>query len=152
VANFLYIVAVKKFLLLILLLVIQCQPATQDHYLTIKGKPIKVELAITEEERVQGLKYRNALSPDTGMLFIYPQENILSFWMEDTTLPLSIAFIKSNGVIVDIKDMQPLSLDIIRSSTPAQYALEIAQGWFQQNQIKVGDAVIFSSGLKDYIK
>lgn len=142
----------KKLLLLTILLIIQCQPATQNYYLTIKEKNIKVELAVTEEERSQGLKYRNSLPVDTGMLFIYPDEIILSFWMKDTPLPLSIAFIKSNGTILDIKDMQPFSLDSINSSAPAQYALEITQGWFQQNKIKEGDVIIFSPKLKNNLK
>lgn len=146
----------KKLLILILLIIligIKCQPATtSNYYLTINGKNIKAELAVTEEERAQGLKYRNSLPVDSGMLFIYPDEIILSFWMKDTPLPLSIAFIKSNGTILDIKDMQPFSLDSINSSTPAQYALEMTQGWFQQNQIKVSDVVIFSPELKKYIK
>ena len=147
----------KKLLILILLVIIpigiKCQPATtSDYYLTINGKNVKVELAESEEERAQGLKYRNSLPADTGMLFIYPDEMSLSFWMKDTQLPLSIAFIKSNGSILDIKDMQPFSLDIINSSAPVQYALEMTQGWFQQNQIKVSDVVIFSPGLKNYIK
>ncbi|MFH0887666.1 MAG: DUF192 domain-containing protein [Planctomycetota bacterium] len=142
----------KKLLLLTILLIIQCEPATQNYYLTINGKNIKVELAVTEEERAQGLKYRNSLPVDNGMLFIYPDEMILSFWMKDTPLPLSIAFIKSNGTILDIKDMQPFSLDSINSSAPAQYALEMPQGWFQENQTKVGAVVIFSPELKNPIK
>lgn len=146
----------KKSLILVLLIVlsgIKCQPATtSNYYLTINGKDVKVELAVIEEERSQGLKYRDSLPADTGMLFIYPDEIILSFWMKDTPLPLSIAFIKSNGTILDIKDMQPFSLDSIHSSNLTQYALEMTQGWFQQNQIKVGDIVVFSQGLKNYIK
>lgn len=142
----------KKLLLLTILLIIQCQPATQDYYLTINGKNIKVELAVTEEERAQGLKCRNSLPADSGMLFIYPDEMILSFWMKDTPLPLSIAFIKSNGTILDIKDMQPFSLDSINSGAPVQYALEMTQGWFQQNQIKVGNIIILSPELKKYIR
>jgi uncharacterized protein len=147
----------KKLLLLFLLAIItldiKCQPAiTSNHYLTIKGKNVRVELALTEEERAQGLKYRDSLPPDTGMLFIYPYERILSFWMKDTKIPLSIAFIKSNGTILDIKDMQPFELDAIDSSAPAQYALEMIQGWFQQNQIKTGDTVILSPELENCIK
>jgi uncharacterized membrane protein (UPF0127 family) len=118
---------------------------------TVKGKVVKIELAETEEVRQRGLQHRTSLPPDSGMLFVYPEENILSFWMKDTPLPLSIAFIKSDGTILEIYDMQPNNdKDIISSSAPVQYALEMIQGWFNQSQIKAGDTVVFSKELKEF--
>jgi len=148
--------AMKKILIILVIFLwgIRCTPDKVGigYYLTIKGKVVKIELAETEEVRQRGLQHRTSLPPDSGMLFVYPEENILSFWMKDTPLPLSIAFIKSDGTILEIYDMQPNNdKDIIRSSTSVQYALEMIQGWFNQSQIKAGDTVVFSKELKESI-
>ena len=81
------------------------------------------------------------LPENEGMLFIYRREEILSFWMKNTTIPLSIAFIDKKGIITEIRDMKPLGMDSIRSAKPAQYALEVNRGWFTKNGIKVGSKV-----------
>lgn len=112
----------------------------------IKHKTLKVRLAITPAQQRQGLMNVQGMSPtklpkDEGMLFIYRREEILSFWMKNTTLPLSIAFIDKNYKITEIRDMQPLGMDSVRSAKPAQYALEVNRGWFTENNIKVGDKV-----------
>jgi uncharacterized protein len=107
--------------------------------LTIKGVPITVELALTPAARAQGLMRRTDLPADHGMLFVYPGEEILSFWMKDTTIPLSIAFMDSTGRIVDIQDMAPLDETSHRSAAPAQFALEMNRGWFAGHGIGVGD-------------
>jgi hypothetical protein len=126
-----------------------CQSdALKTYKLTINDKSITVELADNDESRAKGLQYRSSLAPDYGMLFAYPEEKIMHFWMKDTSIPLSIAFIKSDGVILEIFNMEPFSLESIPSTAPAQYALETARGWFKDNQIKAGDKVIFSSILK----
>jgi uncharacterized membrane protein (UPF0127 family) len=117
--------------------------------LTIKGKKIRAEVARTEEEKSQGLMFREKLGPDEGMLFIYEGEDFLSFWMKNTPLPLSIAFLDQRGKIVDIQDMDPFNLRTHISVQPAQYALEMNQGWFKKNGVKVGDRVQMpSSALK----
>ena len=120
---------------------------------TIKvgNKSLKVKLAITPQQQRQGLmnvrgKGPTKLPENEGMLFIYRREEILSFWMKNTTLPLSIAFIDKNCNITEIRDMQPLGLDSVRSAKPAQYALEVNRGWFTKNNIKIGDKVKFSFG------
>ena len=109
--------------------------------LTIKGKKIKVEVVRTEKEKEKGLMFRESLGKDEGMLFIYDREEMLSFWMKNTRIPLSIAFIDQQGRIVDIQDMEPFSLRTRVSARPAQYALEVNQGWFKKNGIDVGDVV-----------
>jgi hypothetical protein len=109
--------------------------------LTIKGKTIKVEVARTEKEKERGLMFRERLGKDRGMLFVYEGEEIRPFWMKNTRLPLSIAFIDKGGKIVDIQDMEPFSLQTHISVYPAKYALEMNQGWFERNGIKVGDFV-----------
>jgi uncharacterized membrane protein (UPF0127 family) len=110
--------------------------------LTIKGKTIKVEVARTGKEQERGLMFRERMGKDEGMLFVYEREERLSFWMKNTRLPLSIAFIDKGGKIVDIQDMEPFSLDTHTSAYPARYALEMNRGWFAREGIKVGDLVI----------
>jgi uncharacterized membrane protein (UPF0127 family) len=116
--------------------------------LTIKGKTIKVEVARTEREKEKGLMFREQLGKDQGMLFVYGEEETLSFWMKNTCLPLSIAFIDKKGRIVDIQDMQPFSLQTYVSAYPAKYALEMNQGWFKRNGINVRDFVNLPSRLQ----
>ena len=116
--------------------------------LTIKGKTIKVEVVRTEKEKEKGLMFRERMGKDEGMLFVYERQERLSFWMKNTRLPLSIAFIDKKGKIVDIQDMEPFSLRTHASSSPAKYALETNQGWFKRNGIHVGDSVNLPPGLK----
>ena len=85
--------------------------------------------------------HRDSLAPDHGMLFVYEQEEHLSFWMKNTLIPLSIAFIDAAGKIVDIQDMMPLSEESKKSAYPARYALELNQGWFEKHGVRTGDAV-----------
>ena len=115
--------------------------------LSIKGKKIRAEVARTEEEKSRGLMFRDKLGPDEGMLFIYEREEFLSFWMKNTPLPLSIAFIDPRGKIVDIQDMEPFTLRTHTSARPALYALEMNKGWFKKNGIRVGNVVKMPSSL-----
>jgi len=116
--------------------------------LTVKGKIIRAEVVQTEEEKAKGLMFRDSLAKDEGMLFVYDREEVLTFWMKNTTIPLSIAFIDQRGKIVDIQDMEPFSLRTHASILPARYALEMNQGWFEKNGIKVGDVVSIPAALK----
>lgn len=141
------------FILLSIILLLRCQPDTPTTYtLTINNKYIKAELADNEQSRARGLQYRTSLAPDHGMLFAYPEEKMMHFWMKDTSMPLSIAFIKSDGVILEIHNMEPFSLESISSTGPAQYALETARDWFKENQVKTGDKVIFPTALEDSLR
>ena len=119
--------------------------------LTIKGNKLKVKLAITPAQQRQGLMNVQGMGPtklpeNEGMLFIYRREEILSFWMKNTTLPLSIAFLDKDGTITEIRDMEPMRMDSVRSAKPAMYALEVNQGWFTKNKIKVGDKAKLDCG------
>ncbi|MBM4332925.1 MAG: DUF192 domain-containing protein [Deltaproteobacteria bacterium] len=115
----------------------------------VKGKKIRVEVARTESEKAKGLMFRESLGEDEGMIFVYAREEILSFWMKNTRIPLSIAFIDQRGRIVDIQDMEPFSLRTTVSAKPTQYALEMNKGWFQRNGIGVGDLVKFPPAFKN---
>jgi len=104
---------------------------------------VRVEVADNVLERARGLMYRKALGVNRGMLFVYPEEQRLSFWMKNTLIPLSIAYIDSKRRIVDIQDMKPLDDEppSYVSADPAQYALEVNRGFFEEWGVKVGDRV-----------
>jgi uncharacterized membrane protein (UPF0127 family) len=102
---------------------------------------ITVEMARTDEERAQGLMYRKKLPDGQGMLFIYERDQQMSFWMKNTVIPLSIAFIASDGRIIEIRDMQPLDLSAVQSSRSVRYALETPQGWFERVGVTAGDVI-----------
>ena len=116
--------------------------------LTVKGKKIRAEVVQTEEEKARGLMFRESLGKDEGMLFTYDREEILTFWMKNTPIPLSIAFLDQRGKIVDIQDMEPFNLQTHASILPARYALEMNQGWFKKNGIKVGEVVSIPAAIK----
>ncbi|MDQ4107109.1 MAG: DUF192 domain-containing protein [Actinomycetota bacterium] len=101
--------------------------------------PVKVEIADEPAEQVQGLMNRTALGENRGMLFVFESETTLSFWMKNTLIPLSIAYMDSEGRIVDIQRMEPLDETSHPSAEPAQYALEVNQGFFEEHGIEVGD-------------
>ena len=108
---------------------------------------MSVELARSEEEHKQGLMYRKSLAEGKGMLFIFDRDQVLSFWMKNTNIPLSIAFISSEGRIIEIKDMQPHDLNTVSSSRSVRYALEVPQGWFNRANVNPGDTLVLD-GIK----
>ena len=102
---------------------------------------VKAEVAEKEEDRNHGFMERKNIPDGTGMLFIFDRDQILSFWMKNTPHPLSIAYIDSRGQIRNIYDMTPFSLTPIKSTSSVRYALEVPQGWFEKENIHVGDVV-----------
>jgi uncharacterized membrane protein (UPF0127 family) len=108
----------------------------------IGEKMLNVEYANTFELRAQGLMHRKSLCENCGMLFRYSSNRVASMWMKNTYIPLDVAFIDHNGIIVDIKAMQPQDLTSISSSKPVLYALEMNQGWFKSNSVNIGDMII----------
>jgi uncharacterized membrane protein (UPF0127 family) len=102
------------------------------------------EVASTEAQRARGLMYRRKLGRDRGMLFVYPKARTLSFWMKNTYVPLTIAYLDADRHVVDLVDMAPRSTAAHPSSAPARYALEMQQGWFAQHGVAVGDRVEFT--------
>ena len=110
----------------------------------INDKISRAEVAFTQKGRTIGLMFRDKLDNDHGMLFIYPQEKSLSFWMKNTKIPLSIAFINSEEIITQIDSMTPYSLMSHTSKEKVKYALEMEQGWFRKNGIRVGSKVSLS--------
>lgn len=104
--------------------------------------PISVEIARTDQERSQGLMNRKSLADGKGMLFIFEKDQILSFWMKNTLIPLSIAFISAEGKILEIHDMEPGDMNPLHSGRSARYALETPQSWFSRAGVAVGDILL----------
>jgi len=112
------------------------------------GKDIyHIELARTREEQSRGLMYRESLRSDEGMIFIYEEDRKLSFWMKNTYIPLSIAFIAKDGTIKEIHQLKPESLTPVISSHSVRYALELPFGSFNQSGAKVGDKITLPEQL-----
>ena len=102
---------------------------------------LKVEVAAEEEQRMQGMMYRRSMGAEEGMLFIFDEPAYHSMWMKNTLIPLSVAFIDKDGVILNILDMEPQTLDSHMAAGPAVYAIETNKGWFAAKKIKPGDKV-----------
>jgi uncharacterized protein len=110
------------------------------------NQPLRVEIAATRAHRGRGLMFRESLPEDQGMLFIFPDDRVLEFWMRNTRIPLAIAFADASGHILRIAEMPPLSDATTSSGAPARYALEVNSGWFTRHGVRPGD------GLRDLPK
>ncbi|CAN1597856.1 COG1430 Uncharacterized conserved protein [Candidatus Pelagibacterales bacterium] len=131
-----------KILIIIFLLTNSSFAQLSKVQIEIGSKKLIAEIAETDEEQSEGLMNRSTLGKDNGMLFIFEEGSSPCFWMKDTQMPLSIAFIDKTNTIVKIADMQPLSLTEHCSGQPIILALEVNKGWFEQNNIKVGDKIL----------
>jgi len=100
---------------------------------------ITAEIAATERQRERGLMFREEIKDGEGMLFIFERDQFVSFWMKNTLVPLSIAYIAHNGIIMEIFDMEPEDLTPVSSSFPVRYALEVPQNWFTRAGIRPWD-------------
>ena len=99
---------------------------------------IRAQLAMTPEQRQIGLMYRREMPTNDGMLFVFEEPQPQCFWMKNTLLPLTIAFVADDGTIVNLADMQPMNEASHCSAKPVRYALEMNQGWFAKRGIKAG--------------
>ena len=133
----------KKFLSLLLVIFSLSSIAQIDA--TFKNKNVSLTLIVsnTDATRRRGLMNQKILEKNTGMIFIWPSSKRQCMWMKDTPLPLSVAFISSNGRILEIYDMVPFSEESICSIQRARMAVEVNQGWFKKNNIIVGDTINF---------
>lgn len=143
-------IALSLFSLLILITLLSCNssklPKKDLIITTADGSTytVNAEIAKTNEDRMKGYMERKNIPEGTGMLFVFENDQVLSFWMKNTPTPLSIAYIDSKGTIKDIFDMKPYCLDSIMSSVSVRYALEVPQGWFKKNNINPGDTIDLS--------
>lgn len=118
-------------------------PLTKITFVNKEGDEIDlfVEVVDTAAERARGLMFRQSMPENQGMLFVFEGEGQYSFYMRDTPLPLSIAFIEGEGDIVEVEDMQPFTEDLHSPDEPYLYAIEVNQGWFERNGIGAGAGV-----------
>ncbi|WP_018232563.1 DUF192 domain-containing protein [Thioalkalivibrio thiocyanodenitrificans] len=136
-------------LLIVFLLSIPAQFALADARvidLRIGEQRLTAEVADTDETRRHGLMFRESLPEDHGMLFVWEEPARYAMWMQNTPLPLSVAFIDADGRIINIEDMQPDTTRTHQAAAPVIYALEMEQGWFAARGIRAGDRV---SGLPE---
>ncbi len=106
--------------------------------LTIAGNKLTAEVAASDPERMQGLMHRRMMPENRGMLFVFTSVSRHAMWMENTFIPLSVAFIDSDGIIANIEDMKPQTRDTHPAAKPVRYALEMNSGWFAKRGIKAG--------------
>jgi uncharacterized membrane protein (UPF0127 family) len=102
---------------------------------------ILAQVATTPRQRSTGLMFRQAMAPNEGMLFIFDRPQQQCFWMKNTLLPLSAAFLAEDGSIVNIEEMQPESLETHCSTKPVRFVLEMHQGWFAKRGIAAGTRI-----------
>jgi uncharacterized protein len=126
---------------------LSCDKNPKKIELVINNKVFSVEVARTNEEMSLGLMFRKHLGEYEGMIFVYTEYVRGAFWMRNTEIPLSIAFITKEGRIVDIRDMVPFSEEPIAPPEAYVYALEVNKGAFSKLGIKVGDFLKIPSGL-----
>jgi uncharacterized membrane protein (UPF0127 family) len=108
---------------------------------------VQAEVAATPGARTVGLMHRTELGKNQGMLFIFDGNDVQAMWMRNTLIPLSVAFLDQQGVIVNIAEMLPLTETAHASSGPAKYALEMNAGWFTAVGARPGDKVKGLPGL-----
>ncbi len=118
-----------------------CAQHSNSNEIRINGHTFTVEIADSAASRSRGLMFRDRLDKQHGMLFVFDDDAPRSFWMRDTSIPLSIAFIRRDGTITEIYDMQPYSLEPVNSRAAVRYALEVNQSEFRELGIRAGDRV-----------
>ncbi len=102
---------------------------------------IDAQVALSPQQRQTGLMHRREMAPNEGMLFVFEQPAVQCFWMKNTLLPLTAAFLEDDGRIVNLAHMTPLSEESHCSQTPVRYVLEMHQGWFDRRGIKAGAVI-----------
>ena len=106
--------------------------------LSVGMHQIDAQLAQTAEHRTTGLMWRKEMPQHEGMLFVFDQASVQCFWMKNTLLPLSAAFVADDGTIINVEDMKPQTTDSHCSARPVRYVLEMNQGWFAKKGLKPG--------------
>jgi len=122
----------------IALFVLDVQAQMPEIPMRIAGNKLTAEVAATDPERMQGLMHRRMMPENRGMLFVFTGLSRHAMWMENTFIPLSVAFIDNDGVITNIEDMKPHTRDAHPAVKPVRYALEMNLGWFSKRGIKPG--------------
>lgn len=116
--------------------------------LHVGGRALEVELAATPAARRDGLMFRTSVPRGRGMLFVFKEAELLSFWMRNTLVPLDVAFADETGRIFQIERMEAESEEAHESTRPARYALEVPAGWFRENGITAGAVMELSESIR----
>lgn len=128
---------------------ITLSPSTPETYpdtvhVALAGEHVTLEVVTDEASISRGLMFREHLDANSGMLFVFPVEGRYSFWMKNTVIPLSIAFLNSSGVVVGLDEMAPLDTFTRHQPVyPFLYAIEMNAGWFSDHGIRQGDSIPF---------
>ncbi len=124
-------------------------PAVRNITVTDNGRVanLTVELALTAAEHARGLMFRESLAEDSGMLFVFAQPSTGAFWMKNTLIPLDIAYLGSDGRVLQVVHGQPLDETPLAPDQPYRYTLEVNAGWFDRHELGVGAAVSIPPGL-----
>jgi len=124
------------------------RPAPGRAWVIFGADTVLAEVARTPEERTQGLMYRQEVPDGTGMLFVFDDNEVRSFWMQNTYAALDIAFLDPAFTVVDIQQMEPLTTDPHQSTAPAMFALEVRKGWLAEHGIELGARAEVVFGLQ----
>ena len=118
----------------------QSQPQLDLPRITLSAgiHQVDAQVAQTPEQRTTGLMFRKEMPQSEGMLFVFEQASVQCFWMKNTYLPLSTAFVADDGTIVNLADMKPQTIDSHCSSKPVRFVLEMNHGWFTKKGFKPG--------------
>lgn len=122
-------------------------PKTNVVSLQIKNKTFNLEVAKTPSQQMTGLMNRTSLCPNCGMIFVFGLELPQSFWMKNTHIPLDIIFLDKNGVVINIAQGQPESLDNIQSTQPSKFVIELNADTSAKIGLKSGDIIQLPSSL-----
>ena len=112
-----------------------------------KSTTVTVEVAATDRQRQQGLMLRQTMADDAGMLFVFPTDTSVGFWMRNTYLPLDIAYIDASGKVLEVRNAQPLDETSLTPKSPYRYTLEVNQGWFARHGFGPGATVTLPKDL-----
>jgi uncharacterized membrane protein (UPF0127 family) len=122
--------------------VLSCSDGLEERIkVVIGGESFRIEVARTEEQKRQGLMNRRSLGDREGMIFVYETDQHLAFWMKNTTIPLTMAFLSKDGQILQIEQLKPLSLKSVVSERAVRYGLELPAGVLDELGVGVGDRV-----------
>ncbi len=125
----------------------QGQPKLPTIKLWLGAQEMITEMALTLLQEETGMMFRTNMAENEGMIFVFPVPQRASFWMKNTLLPLSAAYIAPNGTILEIHDLQPQDTNsVVASSDNVQYVLETPQGWFKRHDVKEGTLVTTDKG------
>jgi uncharacterized protein len=118
----------------------QDQPQMQLPRVTLSAGMHQIDAQVAQafDQRMTGLMFRKEMPQHEGMLFVFEEPTVQCFWMRNTFLPLTAAFIADDGTVVNLADMKPLALDSHCSAKPVRFVLEMNQGWFAKKGIKPG--------------